>query len=74
MRKRTTTGPCLVGRRVGERGGALLWRKPQRVLPSNSAELVPAAYDSENVVSQTFASWNQIAGWLRRLAGLRDAA
>jgi len=26
------------------------------------------------VVSRIFASWNQIAGWLRRLEGLRDAA
>jgi len=26
------------------------------------------------VVSQTFASWNQIAGWLRWLDGLREAA
>ena len=26
------------------------------------------------VVNQTFASWNQIAGWLRRLEGLRGAA
>jgi hypothetical protein len=26
------------------------------------------------VVSLNFASWNQIAGWLRRLAGLQDAA
>jgi hypothetical protein len=28
----------------------------------------------EKMVSQTFASWNQIAGWLRRLEGLRNAA
>jgi len=26
------------------------------------------------LVSQTFASWNRIAGWLRRLEGLRAAA
>jgi len=31
------------------------------------------ALDCE-MVSQTFASWNRIAGWLRRLAGLRTAA
>ena len=28
----------------------------------------------ERMVSRIFASWNQIAGWLRRLEGLRDAA
>jgi len=28
----------------------------------------------ESVVSLTFASWNQIAGWLRQLDGLREAA
>jgi hypothetical protein len=27
-----------------------------------------------SVVSRIFASWNQIAGWLRRLATLRRAA
>ena len=32
----------------------------------------PASYTY--LVTLTFASWNQIAGWLRRLAGLQDAA
>jgi hypothetical protein len=26
------------------------------------------------VVSQTFASWNQLAAWLRQIEGLRGAA
>jgi hypothetical protein len=26
------------------------------------------------MATQTFASWNRITSWLRRLAGLRDAA
>ena len=29
---------------------------------------------SESLVSQTFASWNHIVGWLRRLEGLRGTA
>ena len=29
---------------------------------------------ARSLVSQTFASWNRIAGWLRQLAGLRGAA
>jgi hypothetical protein len=28
----------------------------------------------ESVVTLTFTSWNRIAGWLRRLEGLRIAA
>jgi hypothetical protein len=30
--------------------------------------------ENEDLVAQTFTSWNRIAGWLRRLNGLRGAA
>jgi hypothetical protein len=37
-----------------------------RVAPCESAD--------ENLVSQTFASWNDIAGWLRGVDGFRGVA
>jgi hypothetical protein len=36
--------------------------------------LAPGESAEERMVSQTFASWNRIADWLRRLNGLRSAA
>ncbi len=45
--------------------------RPNRDL-DNDPEVVDAIEDG--VVSRIFASWNQIAGWLRRLEGLRRAA
>ena len=36
--------------------------------------LAPTEGADERVVTLTFASWNQIHGWLRRLEGLRGAA
>jgi hypothetical protein len=37
------------------------------------AEIQLFEINSLEVVSQTFASWNQIAGWLRRLEALERA-
>jgi hypothetical protein len=36
--------------------------------------LAPDQSAEENLVTQTFASWNQLGDWLRRVAGLRQAA
>ena len=36
--------------------------------------LAPSESADEKMVSQTFARWNQIGGWLGRLDGLRGAA
>ena len=36
--------------------------------------LAPSESADEMMVSLTFANWNQIVGWLRRLEGLRSAA
>ena len=36
--------------------------------------LAPSESADERVVSQTFASWNQLDGWLRQVEGLRRAA
>jgi hypothetical protein len=37
-------------------------------------DLTPEEGADERVVTLTFASWNQIHGWLKRLDGLRGAA
>jgi hypothetical protein len=51
-------------------------RRP-RAVPSQFCEGQEEEKNSgqtdEKVVSQTFASWNQIANWLRRLAALQQA-
>ena len=36
--------------------------------------LAPSETADERVVTLTFASWNQIGGWLRQIDGLRHAA
>jgi hypothetical protein len=35
---------------------------------------VPSESAEESLVTQIFASWNQIVSWLRQLHGLRRAA
>ncbi len=50
---------------VSERGGP-----PSLKAPADSLR----EQTERRLVTQIFTSWNQIAGWLRRLAGLRDAA
>jgi len=44
--------------------------------PSRGLPTAAHAYGKgeRRLVSLTFASWNQIGAWLRRLEGLRDAA
>ena len=57
------------GTSVGEpRFGSI----PIRGSSGFEAQLVDCAM--VKVVTLTFASWNQIHGWLRRLEGLRGAA
>ena len=36
--------------------------------------MAPQDHGGMELVSQTFASWNRMAAWLRRLDGLRGAA
>jgi hypothetical protein len=51
-----------------------IWKRlSKQVGPSQIHELVSAASE-RRLKTLTFASWNQIHGWLRRLEGLRGAA
>jgi hypothetical protein len=45
--------------------GGAAWLKPARAQPTRT---------TRGLVILTFASWNQMAAWLRRLEGLRGAA
>ena len=59
--------------RLDELLGVRLAVKTKRLLAGASA-IANQREQSEALVSQTFASWNHIVGWLRRLEGLRGAA
>jgi hypothetical protein len=49
-------------------------QNPRQTDPARVVDQEKSSNSFEEVVSQTFVSWNQIATWLRRLEGLRDAA
>jgi len=60
-----------VSRQLGHKDAAITLRVYAQWLPDNSKEKLSRL---SGVVTLTFSSWNQIAGWVRRLDGLRGAA
>jgi hypothetical protein len=72
--KRGTVAPLLWPRR-GKQSGAALPGSPGRSgAMARQPESRQRARGRGKVVSQTFASWNQLDGWLRQVDGLRRVA